>query len=208
MIPVECSRGDVVEAVVIDPRQPVGPIGVGPDPGLEGALDLVQLFLGGLGVDDVEDALFAVAIDDGVEDLWDGGIECVRQELAGVPAIGTPFGGAGGGPAKLAGLDSPGRQFRHVVDLDLGVHRLLDEGDDVGRRYPGRTEPGGDVGWSQVSGLHSLQRGDVPSEDGIERRGGFSQRLAWIARRRRDKRPRSAMSHRRGRERSYRPVRQ
>ena len=66
---VEGARHDVVEAVVVDPRQPIGPVRIGPDPVLEGGLDLVQLLLRRLGIDDVEDATLAIAVLDGVEDL-------------------------------------------------------------------------------------------------------------------------------------------
>src|SRR5579872_6004783 len=40
---VEGARRDIVEAVVIDAQQTVGAIWVGPDPALEGVLDLLQL---------------------------------------------------------------------------------------------------------------------------------------------------------------------
>ena len=55
--PVEMARDEIVEAVVIDPRQAVGPLDVLPHPGLEGRLDPGELVLGGLGVGGVEDAL-------------------------------------------------------------------------------------------------------------------------------------------------------
>ena len=38
--PVEVARHQVVEAVVVDARQPVGAVGIGPDPAGEGLLDL------------------------------------------------------------------------------------------------------------------------------------------------------------------------
>ena len=62
-----------------------------------------------------------------------------------MPPLGAPFGCAGGDPAELAGFHGPRRQFRHVVDLDLRAHRLVDESDDIGSGNPRRAEPRGDV---------------------------------------------------------------
>ncbi len=45
---VEFARGDIVEAVIIIARQPVGAIRIGPDPVLEGLLDPLQLVPGRL----------------------------------------------------------------------------------------------------------------------------------------------------------------
>ena len=66
---IEGARHDIVEAVVVDPRQAIGSIRIGPDPVLEGGLDLLQLLPRRLGIDDVEDATLALAVLDGVEDL-------------------------------------------------------------------------------------------------------------------------------------------
>ena len=88
---VEGPWRDVVEAVVVDARQPVGAIGIGPHPGLERGLDLLQLLLRRLGVDDVEHAPLAVAILDRVEDLRHAAVERVGEELARMPAVGAPF---------------------------------------------------------------------------------------------------------------------
>ena len=84
MVPVKGSGRDVVEAVIVDPRQPVGPVRIGPDPCLEGGFDLGQLFLGRLRVDDVEDAAFAVAVLYGVKDLRDTAVKCIGKQLASV----------------------------------------------------------------------------------------------------------------------------
>lgn len=54
MVPVEESGRHVVEGVIIDPRYPVGAVRIGPDPALEGGLDLGELFLGRLGIDYIE----------------------------------------------------------------------------------------------------------------------------------------------------------
>ena len=76
---VEGAWGDVVETVVVNARQAVGSIGIGPDPALEFFLDLLQLRLRRLGVDDVEDAALAVAVLDGVEDLRHAAVERVGE---------------------------------------------------------------------------------------------------------------------------------
>ena len=55
MRPVEVPGGEVVEAVVVNPRQPVGAFDVLPHPGLERRLDFHELVLGGFGVGGVED---------------------------------------------------------------------------------------------------------------------------------------------------------
>ena len=88
MVPVEFSRGNVVEAVIIDPRQSIRAIGVGPDPGLERGLDPGQLLLGRFGVDDIEHAAFAVADLDDVEDLRHAAVERIGDQLAGMAALG------------------------------------------------------------------------------------------------------------------------
>ena len=54
MRPVEMSGDEVVETVVVNPRQPVGAFDVLPHPGLECRLDFRQLVLGGFGVGGVE----------------------------------------------------------------------------------------------------------------------------------------------------------
>ena len=107
MVPVEMSRGDVVEAVIIDPRQPVGAVGIGPDPGLESGFDPGELLLGCLGIYDIENAPFAIALLDDVEDLRHAAVERIGNELAGMPAVGAPFGRAGRHVAELPGVDRP-----------------------------------------------------------------------------------------------------
>lgn len=44
---IEFTRRDIVEAVIIDPRQPVGAIRIGPDPVLERFLQPLQLVASG-----------------------------------------------------------------------------------------------------------------------------------------------------------------
>lgn len=94
---VEGSWRDVVEAIVIDPGQAIGAIRIGPDPALEGVLDLLQLCFRGLGVDDIEHAPLAPLLLDGVEDLRDPAVERVGEQLAGVPAVGASSAIQGGG---------------------------------------------------------------------------------------------------------------
>ncbi len=165
---IEGTWCNIVEAVVIDTRQPVGPIRLGPDPALEGVLDLLQFGLGRLRIDDVEHPPFAVAVLEGVEDLRDAAVQRIGEKLAGMAAIRAPFRRASRHPSELAGLHGPRRQFRHVADLDFGIHRLLDEGDDIGGRNPGCAEPCGDVGRLQIGRLHALQRGDVSLKGRVE----------------------------------------
>ena len=83
-------------------------------------------------------------------------------------AMGAPFGGAGRRPRQLPGIDRPAGEFGRVVDSDVGVHRLLDEADDIGDRNPGRAEAGGDVGGPQIRRLDLLKRRDVSGERRIE----------------------------------------
>ena len=104
---VEGARRDIVESVVVDASQPIGSIGVGPDPGLESGLDLLQLLLGRLRIDDVEDAALARAFPDRVEYLGDAAVESVGQEFAGVPALGPPIRCARSHPGELARFDGP-----------------------------------------------------------------------------------------------------
>ncbi|MCP2223595.1 UNVERIFIED_ORG: hypothetical protein J2R74_009028 [Bradyrhizobium japonicum] len=59
-----------------------------------------------------------------------------------------------------------------MVDGDVGIHRLLDEGDDVGRGDPGRAEAGRDVGGAKIWRLHPLERRDVADVRRVERDGG------------------------------------
>ena len=96
---VEAPRHEVVEPLVVDLREAIGPPGVDPDPGLEGLLDLRELVLRRLGVGGVEDALLDAVLDERIVDLRQGGIERVRDEFAGVAAQRAPVRGRGGVPA-------------------------------------------------------------------------------------------------------------
>ncbi len=176
---VECAWRDVVEAVVVDARQPVGAIWIGPDPALERVLDLQELRLRRLGVDDVEHAPLAVAVLDGIEDLRHAAVERVGEELTRMTSIGAPLRCAGRRPAELPRLDGPRRELRHVVDLDLHIHRLLDEGDDVCGRNPRCAETRRDVGRFEIGRLHALQRRDVALVVRLERCGGL-RRLQFV----------------------------
>ena len=54
---VEAARHEIVETVIVNPHQAVGPIGIGPDPGDEGLFDAREFFLGGLGRFGIENPL-------------------------------------------------------------------------------------------------------------------------------------------------------
>ena len=95
MRPVEMPRDEVVEAVVVNPRQPVGAFDVLPDPGLERRLDFRELVLGGFGVGGVEDAFLDPVLLELVVDLRQRGVEGVHQELAGMATGRAPVGRGG-----------------------------------------------------------------------------------------------------------------
>ncbi len=173
VIPVESSGSDVVEAVVIDPRQPVGPVGIGPDPVLESGLDLLQLFLGGFRIHNIEHALFSRAVLHRIEDLRHPAVQRVGYELAGMTAIGAPFGRAGRHPSQLPRLDGPRCQLRHMMDRDLGTHRLLDEGGNIGSGNPWAPKTRGNVGRPKIGRLNHDQGTDIALEDGVECGSGF-----------------------------------
>jgi hypothetical protein len=77
---VEMPGYEIVEPVVVDPRQPVSSVGICPDPLGKGLLDLPELFFGGLGRLDVEDAALDAVLDDGVVDLWRRTVQRVVQQ--------------------------------------------------------------------------------------------------------------------------------
>ncbi len=78
MIAVEGSWRDVVEGVVIDARQPVGAIRIGPDPRLKSRLNLGELFLGSLRLHRVQHPTLGFAIPNCVEDLRYRRVQGVR----------------------------------------------------------------------------------------------------------------------------------
>jgi|SRR5208337_3684291 len=104
---VEAPRNEVVEPLVVDFREAIGPLGVRPDPGLEAVLDLRELVLRRLRVGGVEDALLDAVLDESVVDLRQGGIERVRNELAGVAAERTPIRGRSGVLEEGVDVDGP-----------------------------------------------------------------------------------------------------
>ena len=107
MRPVEAPRHEVVEALVVDLREAIGPRCVRPGPGFERLFDLGELVLRRLGVGGVEDALLDAILDKGVVDWRQHGIERVRNELAGVTAQRAPVRGRGGVPEERVDLDRP-----------------------------------------------------------------------------------------------------
>ncbi len=83
-------------------------------------------------------------------------------------AMGAPVGSTGCRPFQLPGIDRPCRQFRQVVDGDLCLHGLLDEGNDIAGGNPRRAEAGGDVGGHEIGGLDALQRRNIALKGGVE----------------------------------------
>ena len=77
---VEAARHEIVEPVIVDPHQAVGPIGIGPDPGAEGLFDAHEFFLGGLGGFGIENPLLDPVLEDGIEDLRRRAVERVMQQ--------------------------------------------------------------------------------------------------------------------------------
>ena len=57
----------------------------------ECGLDLVQLLLGGFGIDDIEHAPLAAALLHRVEDLRDATVQGVSQQFAGMAAARPPI---------------------------------------------------------------------------------------------------------------------
>src|SRR5260370_36253098 len=109
----------IVEPVVVDPRQPVSSVGVYPDPLGKGLLDLPELFFGRLGRLDVEDAALDSVLGDGVVDLWRGTVQRVVQQQSGMAPWRAPFGRAGGRPREPGAFDTPGRAFGRGPDPGL-----------------------------------------------------------------------------------------
>ena len=134
-----------MKRVVVDAREAVGAIGVGPDPLGEARLDLDQLFLGRFGRLDVENAALAAIDDLDVEDLRGRAVESVVQKLAGMPARCAPFGRAGGIADERAAVDRPGGDLLGVQDLDFAAHHVARKHLDHVGRNPRRAEAGSDV---------------------------------------------------------------
>ncbi len=95
-------------------------------------------------------------------------------------AIGAPFRRACSEPAQLPSLDSPGGQFRHVVDLDLRTHSLVHEGNDIGSRDPRRAETRSNIRRPEIGRLDLDQCPHIALEHRIEGSGGFSS-LKFVA---------------------------
>ncbi|GAV36357.1 hypothetical protein ROTAS13_04044 [Roseomonas sp. TAS13] len=171
--PVEGARDEVVEAVVVDARQPVGALRILPDPVLEGRLDFGELLLGRLGLGRVDLPPLPPVLDPGVVDLRDRGIQGVVQQIAGMPPLRAPLRGRGRVPVKGMDVEGPRGDLDGVPNLHRDAHLLGDEGLHHVGGHPGGAEPGGDVGGLQVLGLHSPQRRDVAQVARIQGRGGL-----------------------------------
>ena len=155
------ARDEVVEAVVVDPRQTVGPLDVLPHPGLEGRLDPGELVLGRFRVGRVEDALLDPILGEDVIDLGQRRVERVHQEFAGVPAGRAPIGRGGRDRRESMDIDRPARDLDRMIDGRLDAEHVVREGgDDIGWD-PRRAEAGGDVGGLQVLGQGLFEGRDV-----------------------------------------------
>ena len=60
-----------------------------------------------------------------------------------------------------------------MMDANIRIHHLFDEGDDIRRRDPRRSKTGRDVRRAQVGRLHGLQSTDITLEGRIEFRRGL-----------------------------------
>ncbi|UZO99247.1 Hypothetical protein RMHFA_05568 (plasmid) [Roseomonas mucosa] len=168
----EVTRHQAVEGIVVDAYQPFGAVAVGPDPALEGPLDLRQLVLGRLSLLGVELAVLAVRVAPDVPDLRDGGVQGIVQQLAGMAAVRAPFRGGGRLAREAVDLDAPVRHLHGVPHHGPDPHHLLNEGGDVAGRDPRGAEPGSDVGGPQVLRLHPLQRRHVAGVAPVQHGGG------------------------------------
>jgi len=166
---VEVPRHQIVEPVVVDARQPVSAVRVGPHPVGEGLFDPRELLFGGLGRLDVEHAALGTVLDDGVVDLRRRTIQRVVQKQSGMAARGAPFGDAGGRSDETGTLDAPRRDLDGVPDPHLRSHDLGREALDDIRWQPRSTEAGRDVGRADVPGLDFAQRGEVALVLRVER---------------------------------------
>ena len=174
---VEMPRHQVVEAVVVDARQPVGAVGVGPDPVGEGVLDPRELLLGGLGRLDVENALLDAVLDDGVVDLRRGAVQRVVQQPAGIAARRAPFGGAGGGAGERRDASTVQEAISTVCQTRVAVpitSAAKASMSSVGN--PGRAETRGDVGRTEVLGLDARSAATLRSYCGSQRGRRFGER--------------------------------
>ena len=169
-------RHEVVEAVVVEPGEAVGAIGVGPDPAAERALRSRRASPWRLrSPGRVEFAVLAVLVAPGVVDLRDAGVERVFQQLAGIAPRRAPFGRTGRRPREAPGLDSPAGDGLCVRDGSLGLHRLKGEERHILGGNPGRAEPRRDCRGRQILGLYARQGLDIAGKDRIEG-GGFGCR--------------------------------
>jgi hypothetical protein len=173
MRPVEVPGDEVVKAVVVNPRQPVGAIDVLPHPGLERRLDLCQLVFRGFGVGGVEDPFLDPVLLELVVDLRQGGVERVNQEFACVSASGAPVCRRARQAREGMDVDRPARDLDRVIDGRFDAKDLFREGGhDIGGD-PRRAEAGGDVGRLEVLGQGLFERCDIALITRVERGGGL-----------------------------------
>ena len=176
MRPVEVPGDEVVEAVVVNPRQPVGAFDVLPHPGLERRLDFHELVLGGFGVGGVEDPFLDPVLLELVVDLRQRGVEGVHQEFAGMATGCAPVGRGARQASEGMDVDRPARDLDRVIDRRFDAKDLFREGGDNVGRYPRRAEARGDVGGLEVLGQGLFERRDIALITRIERGGGLGGR--------------------------------
>ena len=127
------------------------------------SLILRQLLLGGLGRLDVEDALLTAPSSmtcrrSAASALLSASCSSSPAWRRDVPHSEVP---AAVPCERRASRRSRTRSRRLWWMRDVGIHRLRDEGVDVGGGYPRRAETRGDVGGPQVLRLHAPQRRDI-----------------------------------------------
>ena len=176
MRPVEVPGDEVVEAIVVNPRQPVGAFDVLPHPGLERRLDFHELVLGGLGVGGVEDPFLNPVLLELVVDLRQRGVEGVHQEFAGMATGCAPVGRGTRDASEGIDVDRPARDLDRVIDGRFDAKDLVREGGNNVGWNPRRAEARRDIGRLQVLGQGLFERRDIALITRIERRGGLGGR--------------------------------
>ena len=168
---VEVPWDQVVEPGIVDRGEALGPRGIGPHPVLERGFDRGELLLGSLGLFCVELAPLVAILGPDVPDLRDVRVEGVVEQLAGMPARGTPCRAAGCDAGESARIDGPVTDLRDVPNLRRDADHLLGEGLDDVHGDPGSAKPRRDLGRLEIDRLGSTERLDVGLEPRIARRG-------------------------------------
>ena len=118
MIAIEGARSNVVEAVVVQPREPLAALVIRPNPGFEPLLDFLLLVTSAFGRLRVDDRLL-VAVE--VVNRGCLEIQSVLNQIEGRGAVRAPIRGIGYGPFCLPiSGDKPRSQHRRMVYVDTG----------------------------------------------------------------------------------------